>query len=341
MQNFALLFCSLILVIGIIESILRMDTNENAIVKFDRFDNLSLVNIGDENEVKSYKKTNDLRYIPNLRIEEGVILFHPEFKKIYNISKKENTFRIAVLGDSVSYANGVEKNETYSFVLEKKLNEASSNIKFEVLNFAMPGYDLIQIRMLLEREIFDFNPDLIIYGFFFNDISTQDIIKIKGDRIEIIYSEKIIPYLIPLPFNKFFLKYFEVYRFLNIKLINILEKFQFKFDKKYYYLSYEEAYFNLNKIQSLINKRNIPLVIINFPLLNEDFSTIDFLENLNKKEGLDYFNIKEKLAIYNSKDIELESKTSYYNIKGHQIVGDFIFEYLMEKDFIPLNETIN
>ena len=64
----------------------------------------------------------------------------------YNItSKKSNEYRILSLGESTTFGIGVEDNETYSFLLQKKLNtKNSSKYFFNVLNAGVSAYSSFQ-----------------------------------------------------------------------------------------------------------------------------------------------------------------------------------------------------
>jgi len=109
--------------------------------------------------------------------------YHPEFTVHYktnskglrdyehNYEKKNNTFRILVLGDSMTFGEGVEVNESYPKILEKLLNNNTQGKKFEVINAALPAQNTDQELIYFMEEGYKYNPDLIILGFYIgNDI---------------------------------------------------------------------------------------------------------------------------------------------------------------------------
>jgi hypothetical protein len=87
----------------------------------------------------------------------------------YTKEKTARTFRIALLGGSYEMGVGVNNNEIFEALIEKRLNEAlpqHPELKFqkiEILNFAGGGYHLPQHLWLCDHKIFDFNPDLVLY----------------------------------------------------------------------------------------------------------------------------------------------------------------------------------
>lgn len=84
--------------------------------------------------------------------------------KNYSLEKPPNTNRIVVVGDSFSFGEGVNDNETYSAALEKKL------AKTEVLNLAVHGYGTDQMLLRLESTGLRYNPDLVIFAFVADDL---------------------------------------------------------------------------------------------------------------------------------------------------------------------------
>src|SRR5439155_5599961 len=81
-----------------------------------------------------------------------------------------NTFRILVLGDSVTFGHGSVYEHTYPYLLEQRLKAWNPKIDWQVWNAAVPGYNTSQeLAQLL--EVGDrFKPDLVVVGFFENDL---------------------------------------------------------------------------------------------------------------------------------------------------------------------------
>lgn len=84
----------------------------------------------------------------------------------YTVERPDGTFRIAIVGASHDAGWGVEDHETYENVAEDKLNREISprtGVKYEILNFSYEGYRPIQKLAVIERKMFDFRPDVVIY----------------------------------------------------------------------------------------------------------------------------------------------------------------------------------
>jgi hypothetical protein len=91
----------------------------------------------------------------------------------YAIEKGRRTVRILVLGDSVTYGHGSVYEHTYPYLLEQKLRRWRPDIDWQVWNLGVPGYSTSSELAYLRREGKRFNPDLVIVGFYWNDVAEQ------------------------------------------------------------------------------------------------------------------------------------------------------------------------
>lgn len=83
----------------------------------------------------------------------------------YTVEKPPDTLRIALLGPSHVMGNGVPDDTTFEALVEKRLNSDYSHCDykhFEILNFGVDGYPLVQQIAIMEDRVFDFSPDIII-----------------------------------------------------------------------------------------------------------------------------------------------------------------------------------
>lgn len=88
------------------------------------------------------------------------------------ILKPPGTFRIALLGDSLTFGQGVRVDDRYGNLLEKKLNELAGpgGPRFEVLNFGVCGYCTWQERACYEQVAAQYKPDLVTVQMHPNDV---------------------------------------------------------------------------------------------------------------------------------------------------------------------------
>jgi hypothetical protein len=106
----------------------------------------------------------------------------------YSQTKRKNTYRIAVLGDSFTQAIHVPLEDTYQQILEKRLNSTHASTHFEVINFGVGGFGTTHEYLVFHYHALKYHPDLVILGFTFgNDIF---------ENSPVLNGRKYLPYLI-------------------------------------------------------------------------------------------------------------------------------------------------
>ena len=80
-------------------------------------------------------------------------------------AKKRPKYRIALFGDSNVFGLEVELQNSWGYLLEQKLGN-----DFQILNFGVNGYGIDQAYLRLRREVRDWLPDLVIFGFIQHDL---------------------------------------------------------------------------------------------------------------------------------------------------------------------------
>jgi len=82
-----------------------------------------------------------------------------------SLAKPAGVRRIAVLGDSIAFGYWVEAEQAFPRQLEQMLGEG-----VQVLNFAVPGYNLDQEIETLRARALEFSPDVVVVAFCLNDL---------------------------------------------------------------------------------------------------------------------------------------------------------------------------
>jgi hypothetical protein len=88
-------------------------------------------------------------------------------------AKPEGVLRILLLGDSTSWGWGVDDDQAFAHLVEQQLD-------VEVINLAVPGYSTDQQLLQLEREGWDWDPDLVLLGVVHNDLVALDFPEYHG-----------------------------------------------------------------------------------------------------------------------------------------------------------------
>ena len=98
----------------------------------------------------------------------------------YDLAKRPNTFRLLVLGDSVTFGHGSVYEHTYPYLTEQRLKTWRPDVDWQVWNAAVPGYNTSQELAHLVEVGPRFKPDLVIVGFFDNDLVDNHAVRTPG-----------------------------------------------------------------------------------------------------------------------------------------------------------------
>lgn len=123
-------------------------------------------------QTDAVRRTQDLRAVELIPDYEGI------FKRAtlrtnrwgfrdrdYEQAKPAGTYRIAVLGASITMGSGIENDETFESLIEDELNARqgfAGRERVELLNFSMAGYSVLQSMRALDVKALAFDPDMVL-----------------------------------------------------------------------------------------------------------------------------------------------------------------------------------
>jgi hypothetical protein len=99
----------------------------------------------------------------------------------YTRRKEPGTFRIVGVGDSSLFGWGVPIEDSGLKVLERRLNQEFRARKFEVVNFAVPGYNTAMESETFVQRCLEYAPDLVLLNFNTNDYDVPQFMRRPND----------------------------------------------------------------------------------------------------------------------------------------------------------------
>jgi lysophospholipase L1-like esterase len=235
--------------------------------------------------------------------------------KEYDLKKNSGTFRIAVLGDSITFGNMLSIEDVYTEQLENLFSKKKKDV--EVLNLGMTGYDTLAEVSSLEHIGLRFNPDLVVIGFCVNDIA------ISGNLAEIVRTEKYSSYLYRSRLVQFISgKIDRLKEILNIKKLNTEESFISKYREHMSDISNDSELIKMEENLKMLLKEHgnndnflIELYTSTNHLRKLRYS-LERLKQLNDKYG---FNVIVMIISYLKEDEKSKKKYQIiYNIVKHE-----------------------
>lgn len=85
--------------------------------------------------------------------------------RAYEVAKPPGAFRIAVVGGSNSMGYGVDQDQGYPELIEQRLNSQFAGEgydSYEVINFSVGGYHLLERLYVVDEKVRQFHPDMIL-----------------------------------------------------------------------------------------------------------------------------------------------------------------------------------
>ena len=246
-------------------------------------------------------------------------------------SIKNNEYLIILVGDSV-IADFSEKNFEGAI---KEILDPDFNVV--VKNFGVPGYNLIQINELFRFNVLQCNPDIVIYGFFQNDLNEN--IYIESEKSEkkyqglYLYAEPSLLKKIPL---RDILQKFRTYNFFENKVINIITKITLNRGVHTNFLEsliiekkFENALYDMYKESK---NNNINFFLINFPFIDSnDYNTFDFPSKFAQKYNVHLVDVRKNYLQNNIMHTQIQKGPSdfgHYNDYGRKLVTRYVVEDL-------------
>jgi len=88
-----------------------------------------------------------------------------------SVEKPEGVLRVVCLGDSFTFGEGVRAEDAYPAVMQRVLSARLGDRPVEVINAGVHGYGVDQAIGSYIVQYHRFQPDIVTFGFFLNDVS--------------------------------------------------------------------------------------------------------------------------------------------------------------------------
>ncbi|MCK4336799.1 MAG: SGNH/GDSL hydrolase family protein, partial [Candidatus Aminicenantes bacterium] len=263
--------------------------------------------------------------------------------------KALDTYRIFILGDSTSFGWGVNQDERFSELLEKRLNTIPSQYRYEIYNFGIPGYSSYHGRQLFDHYVLKYEPDMVILSFGANDSR-----KVPKDIKAVLRQSPAIENL------KDFLGNFKIYRLLRKIVFSLYNPFDKYRNRKHQDTEVEEFVTlweyqqNLEHIIRRGREQGVETVLLGLCCPLDYLSKMSAVAGREKVPAMDGMHILlqklpciqagecyKKLAIYfeqlyghtvlkNRRMLYVTSDTCHPNRLGHQILADALYERIFK-----------
>jgi len=99
----------------------------------------------------------------------------------FTAEKPKDVYRIAVIGDSLTFGQGIVENDRFSNLLERRLNRSPGG--YQVLNFGRSGAETIDEVDILQRHVLGISPDFVLLQWYTNDVEGHESVEKRPQRL--------------------------------------------------------------------------------------------------------------------------------------------------------------
>jgi PA14 domain-containing protein/GDSL-like lipase/acylhydrolase family protein len=282
----------------------------------------------------------------------------------YSRRKEPGTFRIVGLGDSSLFGWGVPFEDSGLKVLERRLNQESRAQKFEIINFAVPGYNTAMEAETFVQRCLEYAPDLVLLNFNTNDYDVPNFMRLPRDlatlRRSYVFDLAYSVYVgvmggggeQPPPFD------------FRRRTIPIREAARLDEDpalpKEYRHMVGAKGVVRaLERLVGAARERGIPVVVFDvkaYPGLQSTYvrdewrdGQRELLERESRRLGFHFLNTYPYYVDYLNRHPDANSRTVFAvsevdghpNTLAHSINAEALFDYLVGHQLLPLDKAPN
>lgn len=239
----------------------------------------------------------------------------------YDKAPEPGTFRIALIGGSNSMGTGVEVEHSFARLLEQKLNETlpqeTGFERYEIINFSVPRYHLLERVYVADRIAPEFQPHMILLS-----VTMQDLRRALFEWLATAINQDR-----DLGFD--FVR--EIVRRSharsgdsNLKIEQRLQRFKNELA--------EGCFLQLKRTQEQID---VPIVALALRLEAEQVHrNLVQLSRMAENAGLPVLRIFDAYEGQSASDVYLADDDFHPTVKGHALLSEEIFEKMLQDPIV-------
>jgi lysophospholipase L1-like esterase len=256
------------------------------------------------------------------------------------VNKPKGTFRIVGLGDSLMFGWGVPVETTYLRVLEELLQQRDDPIRYETLNFAVPGYNAameVETFLSIARH---YGPDLVIVGLVGNDADVPNFMKQSWLKWpSTLYLYNLVVHGSAVMRNRARELMPQRWDSAEERLVpvgEIPEQFRDMVGLEAVRRSYA-------KLAHVTRDMKIPVLVVGDYRTMIDPVQVTDLEASAQFVFMDHYDLhayeRQHNVTITPQDIRLSPTDPHPNVLGHAVIAEGIYRTLVDRGLIPLAET--
>jgi hypothetical protein len=262
--------------------------------------------------------------------------------------KPSGVTRICVVGDSWAFGWGVDQEHVVTAVMQRRL--AALGKSCEVLNFAVPGYNLQQQEIVLREKVLGFSPDILIIAFNINDLehirTGKAMVAAESETVTDPVSFRARMWMLLRRIEIFGNTHSHLFRLLDNVLRSLsIQASSSDFGKSAYFNKfYEEGSSSFvflrdafRRVEELANTEGFEVCVVYCPWmihLNDDNpyrETFARVANVGRSNGFSTIDLFPVFLNRNVSELRISAIDGHPNSLGHEIAADSIATFLLRE----------
>jgi len=240
--------------------------------------------------------------------------------KDYSLAPPPRTYRVALLGSSLTVGSGVPLEQTMETLLEDRLNREGPGApgrRYEILNFSVGMYGIMQNAALLDQKVFAFKPNAVLVAVF----------SVDGRRMST-YLVKLIRARVPIPYPYVREKLRQSGVDASMKQPELLRRLA--------PISEDLVRWSYQHIIEVCRQRGVTVlgIVLPEPVLKAGHD-IDQAARLAAAGGLPLLDLRGVYAGQSPDSLQLSRQgdlDAHWNARAHKLVSDRIYQLLRQND---------
>jgi GDSL-like Lipase/Acylhydrolase len=244
-------------------------------------------------------------------------------------NKQAGEYRIAFVGDSVTFGVGVPTADTYPEIVEKSLNHLQHQCQVNVFNFAVSSYSLKEMTATLQYRVAEVSPDLVVMGIIIDDFDTNRTPQVdkfgynthgsasqlvnKFHTLKLILRNIHLSYLIRDVLSRTIMHQEKNYESTNGNLPPILAS----------------SYKNIKEFKKLSEEHNYSYLVVTLPSAGSNGSQFTGIINNMKHDKINYYDTSFITPLFTVKQYRASTYDWHPSALVHQKIGKILSAYIL------------
>lgn len=244
--------------------------------------------------------------------------------------KPPSTFRLLFLGDSFTFGEGVDDDQTFAALVTAGLNRRAGSLRYDGINAGVSGYNTRDEVVYLRERWLAYGPDLVVLTFYLNDAYDDDrfapLIMGRGAGLlgqDVAVPSQLLRWLVA-----------RVGGWWQARQVREIYISQFSGRALVEGQDWDASRHALKEAAELLRGRGIPLVLVLFPELWDLTDSHPFaavyatVEQYARKLGIPVLNLFDTFRGQDARTLWVHAGDHHPNPRAHRMAADAIGRFL-------------